>query len=127
MVYLPKAYKNLYPKQKKQKYNNKKTVVDGLKFDSIKESKRYKELKLQEHCGFIKNLELQPKFKLQDGFKHMGKTYYPINYYADFRYTQEGRLIIEDVKGGNATKTDVYLIKKKLLLKQNPDMNFIET
>ena len=62
------------------KYRNKKAQVDMYEFDSIKESKRYKELKLLERAGEISNLELQPKFLLQDSFKKNGKAYRKIEY-----------------------------------------------
>lgn len=32
------------------KYNNKKIIIDGIQFDSIKEGNRYKELKLLERA-----------------------------------------------------------------------------
>lgn len=70
------------------KYRNKKVIVDGEEFDSKKEGKRYKELKLLERAGEISNLELQPKFLLQDTFKKNGKTYKKIQYIADFMYCQ---------------------------------------
>lgn len=70
------------------KYNNKKTQIDMYVFDSAKEAKRYKELKLLERAGEISNLELQPRFLLQDSFKKNGKTYRKIEYIADFKYCQ---------------------------------------
>lgn len=70
------------------KYRNKKVQVDMYVFDSIRESQRYKELKLLERAGEISNLELQPKFLLQDSFKKNGKTYRKIEYIADFSYCQ---------------------------------------
>ena len=39
-----------------RKYNARKTVVDGIKFDSKKEAARYSELKLMEKAGEIYNL-----------------------------------------------------------------------
>ena len=44
------------------KYRNKKVIVDDYIFDSIQESRRYKELKLLLKAGEISNLELQPRF-----------------------------------------------------------------
>ena len=38
------------------KYNSRKTVLDGIKFDSVKEAKRYAELKLMERAGVISHL-----------------------------------------------------------------------
>ena len=70
------------------KYRNKKVIVDDYIFDSVQESRRYKELKLLERAGEISNLKLQPRFLLQDSFKKNGKTYRKIEYVADFMYCQ---------------------------------------
>ena len=98
------------------KYNAKKTVVDGIEFDSLREADRYCELKLLEKANEIRNLELQPRFLLQDKFKDkMGTTHRKIEYVADFLYIDnDGKAIVEDVKG---VLTDVYKIKKKMFLK----------
>lgn len=97
-----------------RKYNAKKTIVDGITFDSKKEAARYSQLKLLEKTGVIYNLELQPHFLLQDKFRYKGKTFRKVEYVADFRYTDKtGATVVEDVKG---FKTDVYSLKKKLFL-----------
>lgn len=98
------------------KYNAKKTNVDGIKFDSKREADRYCELKLLEKSNEIRNLELQPRFLLQDKFKDkQGNTHRKIEYVADFMYVdKENNKIVEDVKG---VLTDVYKIKKKIFLK----------
>ena len=71
------------------KYRNKKVQVDMYVFDSIRESQRYKELKLLEKTGKISNLELQPRFLLQDSFKKNGRTFRKIEYIADFMYCKD--------------------------------------
>lgn len=98
------------------KYNAKKTVVDGIEFDSIREADRYCELKLLEKAKEIRNLELQSRFLLQDKFKDkQGNTHRKVEYVADFMYIDKcGKTIVEDVKG---VLTDVYKLKKKLFLK----------
>lgn len=101
------------------KYRNKKVQVDMYVFDSIAESKRYKELKLLERAKQIKDLELQPCFLLQEAFKKNGKTYRKIEYVADFKYIENGKTIVEDVKG---MQTDVFKIKHKLFEKKYPDL-----
>ena len=101
------------------KYNNKKTQIDMYVFDSVKEAKRYKELKLLERAGEISNLELQPRFLLQDSFKKNGRTYRKIEYVADFKYIEKGKIIVEDVKG---LQTDVFKIKHKLFEKIYPEL-----
>ena len=80
------------------KYRNKKIIVDDYIFDSIQESKRYKELKLLLKAGKIQDLELQPHFLLQESFRKNNKTYRKIEYIADFKYIENGKTIVEDVK-----------------------------
>lgn len=101
------------------KYRNKKVIVDGEEFDSKKERNRYKELRLLERAGEISNLELQPRFLLQDKFKKNGKTYRKIEYVADFKYIENGKTIVEDVKG---MQTDVFKLKHKIFEKVYPDL-----
>ena len=101
------------------KYRNKKVIVDDYIFDSIQESRRYKELKLLLKAGKISNLELQPHFLLQDKFKKNGKIYRKIAYIADFKYTENDKTIVEDVKG---IQTDVFKLKHKIFEKLYPDL-----
>ena len=88
-------------------------------FDSAKEAQRYRELKLLERAGEISNLELQPRFLLQESFKKNGKIYRKIEYIADFKYIEKDKTIIEDVKG---LQTDVFKIKHKLFEKKYPEL-----
>lgn len=101
------------------KYRNKKVIVDGYVFDSIQESERYKELKLLLKAGEIQDLELQPHFLLQEGFKKKGKTYKKIEYIADFKYIENGKIVVEDVKG---MQTDVFKLKHKIFEKNYPEL-----
>ncbi len=101
------------------KYRNKKVIVDRKEFDSKKEAIRYKELKLLERAGEISNLELQPRFLLQDSFRKNGKTFRRIEYIADFKYIENGKTIVEDVKG---IQTDVFKLKHKIFEKVYPDL-----
>lgn len=107
------------------KYRSKKVVVDGITFDSKKESKRYCELKLLERCGKIKDLELQHKFELQPSFKKKGRTIRAITYVADFVYfdLETMRIVVEDAKG---YKTDVYMLKKKMFEFKYPELTIVE-
>ena len=108
------------------KYKNKKTIIDGYAFDSIKESRRYSELKLLLKAKKIKNLELQPEFTLQISFMdRYCKKYRPITYIADFRYfdNELKEDVVEDVK---AFRTEVYKIKKKMFLYSYQDLIFRE-
>ena len=111
----------------RSKFNAMKVTIDGVTFDSKKEAARYQELRLMERAGLIKDLELQPEYELIGAYRRQdGKWIQAIKYRADFRYldTQTCKRIVEDVKG---MQTQVYLIKKKILLWKYPDINFIET
>ena len=99
--------------ESKSKYGAQKTTVDGIRFDSKKESERYSELRLLERSGAISDLKLQPKFELQEGFRLQGHAIRAITYVADFSYIFRGQRIVEDVKG---MKTQVYNLKKKMFL-----------
>lgn len=101
------------------KYKNKKTQVDMYVFDSVLEAKRYKQLALLERAGEIKNLKLQVPFLLQESFRKNGKTFRKIEYIADFKYIENGKIIVEDVKG---IQTDVFKLKHKLFEKKYPDL-----
>ncbi len=101
------------------KYRNKKIILDDYVFDSIQESRRYKELKLLLKTGKIQDLELQPHFLLQESFKKNGKTFRKIEYIADFKYIENGKTIVEDVKG---MQTDVFKLKHKLFEKKYQDL-----
>lgn len=107
------------------KYKSKKVVVDGIKFDSKREAKRYMELKILKKARLIKQLELQKTFELQPSFKKNGKTYRKITYKADFYYydNQLKKYVVEDTKG---FKTETYKIKKKMFEYVYPDLELVE-
>ncbi|MCI6649336.1 MAG: DUF1064 domain-containing protein [Lachnospiraceae bacterium] len=108
------------------KYNAKKTVVDGIKFDSKKEAARYSQLKAMEQAGEISGLTRQKRYELTPGYKeadyrdikgkcHKGRVIERPSYYvADFVYEDsKGQTIVEDCKG---YRTDVYKLKRKMML-----------
>ena len=115
-----------YPYYKKEsKYHNKPVTVDGVKYDSSGEYRRFCYLKLLEQAGEIKNLEYHKLFELippirkeiQCRMKN-GKTYTRVTneprcYEADFTYTivATGEQVVEDFKG---VETDLFLFKKDL-------------
>ena len=102
------------------KYNNKKTVVDGITFDSRDESLYYQALKDMKTKGLIKDYKLQPKFILQESFVKNDKKYRPITYIADFRViNNDGSFYIVDVKGMLTTE---FKIKMKLFNYKYPDI-----
>lgn len=113
--------------KKENKYHAQKTTVDGIQFDSKKESKRFMELQYLERVGKIKDLQRQVRFILQDAFVDRdGNKIRPISYLADYYYVQNGQKVVEDCKSP-ITRTPVYLLKKKMFLFRYPDIKFIET
>lgn len=90
------------------KYHNRKTSVDGIRFDSKKEANRYIELKLLERAGVIKDLRRQVPYVIINKSRY-GRA---IKYVADFVYLENGQLVVEDVKG---VRTPVYKLKKRLM------------
>ena len=94
------------------KYHAKKTVVDGIEFDSAKEAKRYAKLRALEEAGKIQGLRLQVPFELVPSFECDGVKYRGMKYIADFVYYRDGKQVVEDTKGW---KTKEYRLKKKLM------------
>jgi hypothetical protein len=96
------------------KYHAEKTELDGIVFDSKKEAQRYAELKLLERSGAIHNLQRQVRYELIPAQKKDGKTVErACHYIADFVYTENGKTVVEDVKG---FRTKEYVLKRKLML-----------
>ena len=117
------------------KMRNRKVELDGYVFDSIRESERYKELRLKEKARLIFRLEVHPIFKLAVNDIHI------CNYEPDSSYQElskdgeESHLVVEDVKSKTDTKprfiigrdgklkrkkkfstrTEGYRIKKRLM------------
>lgn len=100
---------------KPRKYRNEPTEVDGARFDSKREAKRWKELRLMLKAKQIQGLARQVEFRLPGN----------IRYIADFVYhvplgvviPEYGRqplmqAVIEDAKG---VRTKDYKLKKKLM------------
>ena len=92
------------------KYNNIKTVINGITFDSKKEAAYYGILKLKQKAKLIDSFQMQVKYDLiVNGIK--------IGFYkADF-VTYKAGVIQEviDVKSEMTKKLPVYRLKKKLI------------
>lgn len=99
----------------RSKYHAKKTVVDGITFDSKREADRYLVLKSMEEDGAIEDLRRQVRYELVPAFDVDGKHYRPVFYVADFVYVEDGKEVVEDVKG---MRTDTYKLKAKLFARR---------
>lgn len=106
---------------RQNKYGNKKTEVDGILFDSKREAIRWIELKHMERVGLIKDLKRQIKFCLIPTIEGEDRKVRQraVYYVADFDYWEKTgdrfKHVVEDAKS-EATKTAVYILKKKLML-----------
>lgn len=118
------GYKIFKDLNKNNKYNAQKTTVDGVAFDSKKESARFFELKLLQDRKEITELQRQVKFQI---VPKAGKNERARYYVADFTYKEYGKQIIEDVKSPATRKNAVYSLKKALVLWQYPEYEFRET
>lgn len=117
--YLSKA-KGIKSNSSKNKYNNKKTVVDGITFDSQKEANYYCQLRTLSFLGKIKYFKTQQKYILQDEFEKNGVKHRPITYIADFVVNHhDGTTEVIDVKG---METQVFKIKRKMFEYKYPEL-----
>lgn len=107
------------PAARRSKYGAVPVMVDGHRFASKAEARRYGELKLLQIAGEIQHLQLQPRFPLSVPCEHPGAEDLdaPIIlgvYIADFQYLDvmrpSGQTVVEDVKG---VATALYKWKKK--------------
>lgn len=97
--------------KKKHKYGAKPTEVDGIKFPSTKQAKRYSELKLMEKAGEITGLKIEGDEECK--FSLNAPSGERIGFYvADFVYLNKGSQCrtVEDSKG---VRTSLYKWKSK--------------
>ena len=97
---------------RRHKYGAKWTTIDGIKFQSKLEATRYQHLRQWERLRVIGALTLQPRFKL-----HAQNGDHIATYIADFKYTYNDTLIIEDVKG---VLTPIFKLKAKWFASDYP-------
>lgn len=94
------------------KYRNIPETIDGIRFASKREGKRYLELKLLERAKQISGLTLQPRYELVVRGFHKDSVYAKAAIYiGDFAYLENGKAICEDCKG---FRTAEYKLKKRL-------------
>lgn len=118
-----KLRRDLKRKKKRPKYRNKKTTEDNHTFDSLKEHRRYRELKLLERTGIIRDLDLQPSFKISPGGvvdPATGKKMAARKFTADFQYfdTSLKATVIEEIKSPATAKEVAYRLRRQLFIEQ---------
>lgn len=101
-------------KKKPLKYRNKPQTIDGIRFDSKHEARRWQELLILQSTGRITGLERQVKYELAPKIKLLGdaRTRPAIRMIIDFRYWEGDQMILEDAKGD---VDPVWRIKQHLL------------
>jgi predicted nuclease of restriction endonuclease-like RecB superfamily len=87
---------------RKHKYGAKKTVSDGIRFDSMAEAEFYRQLTLLQKEGEVLRFEVQPKIYL---------TAAKILYKPDFKVWGPDSVYYVDIKG---METPVFRIKARL-------------
>lgn len=99
------------------KYRNKKTVIDGLTFDSKGEACWYQTLKQLERIGEISNLRRQVAFVLAPPVKIKGETRArpAVRYFADFVYEENGQEVVDDFKSTATAKLSTFRLKQHLM------------
>ena len=110
--------------QKRRKYRNKTSIVDGVRFDSQKEAHRWGVLRLLQRNGLIRDLQRQVRIPLRgaDGnplrFVPSGRAAF---YVADFAYhdVPKGVDVIEDAKG---VQTPEFKLKRAILASQGVEI-----
>lgn len=109
------------------KYKAREVIDNGEKFDSQKEHQRYKELLLLQRAGEISGLMRQVSYELippqpvtvKENGKIKKKKLRSTSYVADFVYTQNGEIVVEDVKGcRKGAAYAMFSIKRKLMLEK---------
>lgn len=100
---------------KRSKYGNKPCELDGEKFDSEKEMRRWQVLTAEENAGVISGLLRQVSFEIAASVVIDGRKCPARHYVADFVYQRDGVTVIEDVKG---FLTQMYRLKRHLMALQ---------
>lgn len=92
------------------KYSARAVTIDGIRFASQAEGKRYAQLKLMQQAGEITGLQLQPQWLFELNGVRIG------SYKADFAYRDfaAGPLVVEDVKSAG-TITTAYRLRVRML------------
>lgn len=94
---------------RRNKYGNRKKIIDGYEFDSGLEAERYVDLKMEIRAGMISDLQMQVPIELITNGVVVAK------YVADFVYIRNGEVIVDDAKG---VETAVFRLKWKQLKAQ---------
>jgi len=112
--------------KKGNKFGAKPVTIDNIRFDSGVEGERYRQLLLLLKSGQIQNLQIKaPKIEILPAFTDRYQGRHKATYYIpDFTYEEGGVFVVEDVKGGHATRTALFELKRKIVLSHYPQYDF---
>lgn len=98
----------------KSKYGSQRTEYNGMMFDSKKEADFAKNLESRKHAHELNERVVRVEYQVP--YPITAKNKIVSHYFADFRITYADlHQEVVDVKGGSATKTALYRLKKKLV------------
>lgn len=121
-----KLYFNVKEEKSRSKYGNIKVEYNGMKFDSKKELKCWRELELRQKAGEIIDLDRQVPFLLVVNGKTIGK------FTADFIWKERcGKdyswiKIVADTKSPATRKEAAYRLRKRIFEAQYAPLVILE-
>jgi hypothetical protein len=110
------------------KFHAKKVTIDGIEFDSKRESEYYLHFVDMANAGIVTKIECHPRYTLLESFRgNDGKAERAITYRPDFRLTYtDGTIEVVEVKSKRTAKEPDYIMRRKLFKSKYPDVKFSE-
>jgi len=112
-------------KKKGNKFGAKKTVVDGITFDSKKEAWYYGDLKIKKRAGLIDSFERQVPYDLYAYVPSVAGVFPAekiAKHIVDFIVYVGGRKEAHEVKG---METAIWRLKKKIFEANYPSIKYV--
>ena len=103
------------PAQRRNKFNARRTTIDGITYHSAREAKICHEFRLMERAGEIQWLELQPKYEFTVNGEVIG-SYTADAKYFDMRKGDQHGWHVVDVKSPATAKLPAFKRNVKLMM-----------
>lgn len=103
------------------------TCNAGHRHASAKEARRCNGLHILQGVGQIRQLQIEPQFWFTingEQVKHSNGR--RVGFKPDFQYFEGERNVVEDVKGGKATRTEAYVLRVAIFRALYPFLDFRE-
>lgn len=110
------------------KYHAKKVMLDGKKYDSLREARYSLQLDARKKAGEIFDYQHHPKFNLIEAFvTGWGEMEREINFTPDFLVIMpDGTQEVHEVKSPATKKARDYPMRRKLFRMKYPDIRYVE-